>query len=339
LNNLTPEHSGNRHQTEACPVPDDAFDDAFDDALDDALDAPLDAPDSTPAATPAAVAGRLPRLGIATLPCHLPGMANDAHSRPAADLEEPLYDTSCPTPTHGERARTLVASVRTGTLCTIAKEPAGFPYGSFVTFALDGPAPVFFISTMAEHTRNLLADDRASLLVAEGGEDDPLANGRVTLLGRCRRLADGDERETAKAAYLDVHPNAAYYIDYRDFDFWRLDVDALRYIGGYGRMSWVEPDDWARALPDPIATHARGILDHMNADHADALVAYCHAFSKATDITEATMTGIDRYGFEMAATTAKGPRPVRLAFDAPIATAEDARRELVALLGRARAQA
>ncbi len=263
-------------------------------------------------------------------------MSNDAHSRPAGDIEEPLYDSDCPTPTHGERARTLVASVATGTLCTIAKEPAGFPYGSFVTFALDGPVPVFFISTMAEHTRNLLADARASLLVAEGGQEDPLANGRVTLLGHCRRLRDGEERGTAKAAYLQAHPNAAYYVEYKDFDFWRLDVDALRYIGGYGRMSWVEARDWTDATPDPIAPHARGILDHMNADHADALVAYCHAFSKASDTTQATMTGIDRYGFEMSAVTAKGPRPVRLAFDAPIASAEDARRALVAMLTRAR---
>ena len=66
-------------------------------------------------------------------------MSNDAHSRPAGEAEELLYDPNVATPTHGERARTLVAAIRTGTLCTIAKEPAGFPYGSFVTFAMDGP--------------------------------------------------------------------------------------------------------------------------------------------------------------------------------------------------------
>ena len=260
----------------------------------------------------------------------------DAHARPSGEAEEPLYDPNVATPTHGERARTLVAAIRTGTLCTIAKEPAGFPYGSFVTFAMDGPNPIFFISDLAEHTKNLKGDERASLLVAEGGEADPLANGRVTLLGPCRRLEAGDAREAAKAAYLEAHPNASYYIDYSDFSFWRLDVEGIRYIGGYGRMSWVEPDDWSGSEADPVAPLAAGIIDHMNADHADALVQYCRTFSRATDTASATMTSVDRYGFEMSAETAKGPRPIRLAFSAPIVTSEDARREMVALLRRAR---
>lgn len=262
-------------------------------------------------------------------------MSNDAHSRPSGEAEELLYDPDVATPTHGERARTLVAAIKTGTLCTLAKEPAGYPYGSFVTFAMAGGDPVFFISELAEHTKNLHLDARASLLVAEGGEGDPLANGRVTLLGRCRRVEAGPERDAARDAYLGAHPNAAYYIDYSDFAFWRLAVEGVRYIGGYGRMSWVEVDEWARGEPDPIAPLARGIIDHMNADHADAMVRYCRVFSKATDTTAATMTSVDRYGFEMSAETSRGPRPIRLAFSAPISSAEEARKEMVELVRRA----
>lgn len=264
-------------------------------------------------------------------------MRNDAHSRPSGEAEELLYDPEVPTPTHGERARTLVGAIKTGTLATIAKEPAGYPYGSFVTFAMEGGAPVFFISELAEHTKNLRRDGRASLLVAEGGESDPLANGRVTLLGTCRRLGDGDEREAAKAAYLAAHPNAEYYVDYSDFGFWRLDVEGVRYIGGYGRMSWVDVGDWTESESDPIAPHARGIIDHMNADHADAMVLFCRVFSKATDATAATMTSVDRYGFEMSAETSKGPRPIRLGFSRPIASSDEARKEMVDLVRRARA--
>ena len=84
---------------------------------------------------------------------------------------------------------------------------------------------------------------------------------------------------------------------------------SLRYIGGYGRMSWVSRDAWLEATPDPLAADADGIVSHMNGDHADAMVAYCKSFSRATDITVATMTGVDRYGFEMSAVTDKGPRP------------------------------
>lgn len=258
----------------------------------------------------------------------------DRHARP--NSEEPLYDVDVPTPTHAERARTLLESQTTGTLCTLAQEPAGFPYGSFVTYAANGGAPLFFISSLAEHTRNLKADSRASLLVAEGGGDDPLARARVTLVGHCRVVDDEDERAAVKAAYLGVHPNAEYYIDFADFAFWRLDVEALRYIGGYGRMSWVDAQEWQRAAPDPIAPHAAAILAHMNDDHAHNLLDYCHAFTRARQASAAVMTSVDRYGFEMSVDTERGPRPVRLAFSRQIATPQDARRELVALAEAAR---
>ena len=259
---------------------------------------------------------------------------NDAHARPSGDAPEPLYDVNVPTPTHAERARTLATQMTTGTLCTLAAEPDGYPYGSFVTVAFDDGNPVFLVSTLAEHTRNLQLDPRASLLVAEGGSEDPLANGRVTLLGPCRQV-DGDGG-SARAAFLAAHPNAAYYADFRDFAFWQLQVESIRYIGGYGRMSWVEAADWHTAEPDPLAASAPGIIAHMNHDHADGLVLYCRAFSKATDITAASMTGVDRYGFEMSAVTAEGPRPVRLAFADPVGTPEQVRAALVAMLKDAR---
>ena len=261
-------------------------------------------------------------------------MSNDAHARPSGDAPEPLYDIATATPTHAELARTLVSRITTGTLCTLASEPEGYPYGSFVTVAFDASNPVFLVSTMAEHTRNLQGDPRASLLVAETGSSDPLANGRVTLLGPCARV-DGDGG-SARTAFLATHPNAAYYVDFGDFAFWRLSVESIRYIGGYGRMSWVEATDWHAAEPDPLAESAAGIIAHMNDDHADALPLYCQAFSRATDITEASMTGVDRYGFEMSVVTSEGPRPVRVAFPEPVTTSEQVRTVLVAMLKTAR---
>ena len=261
-------------------------------------------------------------------------MSEDQHARPSGRTQEPLYDLTIPTPTHAERARTLVAQMSTGTLCTLALEPEGYPYGSFTTVAFDEGNPVFLISGLAEHTKNLERDSRASLLVAESGAADPLANGRVTLLGPCQR-ADEDGR-SARAAFLTAHPNSAYYADFSDFAFWKLSVNAIRYIGGYGRMSWISQEDWRAAEPDPLATSAAGMVAHMNADHADALVLYCKAFSRATDIGSAKMTGVDRYGFEMSATTAEGLRPVRVAFATPVSTPEQVRAELVAMAKHAR---
>src|SRR4029077_15224440 len=135
----------------------------------------------------------------------------DRHARPSGRTQEPLYDLTIPTPTHAERARTLVAPMATSTLRTLALEAERYPYGSFVTVAFDAGNPIFLISGLAEHTSNLERDARASLLVAESGAHDPLANGRVTLLGPCTRV-EGDGG-SARAAFLTAHPNAAYYAD------------------------------------------------------------------------------------------------------------------------------
>src|ERR1043166_8674221 len=178
-------------------------------------------------------------------------MSEDAHTRPTR-APEPLYDVNIPTPTHAERARTLVRQLTTGTLCPLALEPEGYPYGSFVTVAFDTGTPIFLISALAEHTKNLQRDPGASLLVAERGSADPLANGRVTILGPCTRV-EGD-CASARAAFFAAHPNSSYYADFRDFAFWRLRADYVRYIGGYGRMSWIGKADWEggdQAPPPP----------------------------------------------------------------------------------------
>jgi putative heme iron utilization protein len=103
-------------------------------------------------------------------------------------------------------------------------------------------------------------------------------------------------------------------------------------------MSWISQADWQAAEPDPLASSAAGTMAHMNADHADALVLYCKAFSAATDVASATMTGVDRYGFEMSATTPDGPRPVRVAFAKPVKTPEEVRAVLIAMVKDARSR-
>jgi putative heme iron utilization protein len=238
---------------------------------------------------------------------------------------------------HAERVRTLLASRSTGVLATIAQTPAGHPYGSYVTYAMDGASPVFLVSRIAEHTKNFLADPRASLLVYEDDHKDPLANARVTLLG-AMRLLEGDESASAREAFLGRHPQAAYYADFEDFGFYRLGVDELRFIGGYGRMSWVDAAAYREATADPIAQGGASVLAHMNDDHGDALLLYARAFTTAEDATAASITAVDRYGFEMSVDTPRGRGPARLLFDAPIATKDEARKAFVKLVQEARAK-
>jgi putative heme iron utilization protein len=241
-------------------------------------------------------------------------------------------------PSHAERCRTLALQARSATLCTIAREPSGYPYGSLVTVAVDALGrPLFLLSELAEHTGNLHARSDASALLTEplGSHDQPLALGRVTLLGRCAKV-DASELPPAREVFLGKQPSASYYVDFKDFAFYRLEPEALRYVGGFGRMSWVTPDHYRAAEPDPLFATATGILKHMNDDHAEASLAYARELAGMPEATAATMTAVDRYGFDLAVATESGPRTSRVAFDEPVTTYDGVRRAMIGLLKRAR---
>ncbi len=261
------------------------------------------------------------------------------HRRPT-----PLESDSRPAarePTHAERCRTLASQANSATLSTIARDPAGFPYGSLVTVAVDALGrPLLLLSELAEHTGNLLAQPQASVLLTEPleGHAQPLAVGRVTLLGPCTRVAEA-ERGPVREVFLAKQPSAAYYVEFKDFAFYRVEPTALRYVGGFGRMSWVSANDYRVAAPDPLAPAAGAILKHMNDDHADAVLAYARALAGIADAQSATMTAVDRYGFDLATTTPIGPRAARLEFDGgagsvTVATSQEARTVLVAMARR-----
>lgn len=251
--------------------------------------------------------------------------------------QELLYDPNVATSSHAEQARTLIERVGTATLCTIAHEHEDYPYGSFVTFAMDGASPIFLISRLAEHTKNLIQNSKSSLLVAEGGDGNPLALGRVTLVGICKQVSE-DERSRLKEIFVERHPDSKFYVDFGDFLFFRLEVHSARYIGGFGRMSWIENVAWSEAAPDPLYSAADGIIEHMNEDHQDAMLLICHTMSKATDATEPVMTGVDRYGFEMSVMTKDGRRPIRVAFENSCDTPDDVRSAMVAMVKLARSK-
>jgi heme iron utilization protein len=246
-----------------------------------------------------------------------------------------------PEPSHAERCRTLVAGSSRGALSTIAADPAGYPYGSVASYGLDQRGnPLFFVSLMAEHTQNAMRDPRASLLVTEPVPDgaDPLASGRVTLMGQMTAVPD-EHRATVRDLYLAANPTSSYYIDFGDFTFYRLDVESIRYVGGYGRMSWVDAQRYAEAEPDPLVDAAAGIIQHMNADHAEAQVLYCRYLLDRPDTTEASMSAVDRYGFEMIAVSPAGRVAVRMGFPEECTTGEEVRKAMVELVTEARARA
>jgi putative heme iron utilization protein len=229
-----------------------------------------------------------------------------------------------------------------GTLATLSRRHPGHPFASVMPYAPNAAGrPLLLISGMAMHTQNLIAEPRASLLVAErvlapGQPEDPLALGRVTLLGRAERL-DGPAASEARDVYLDRHPRARHWVDFEDFAFWRLGVDELYVVGGFGAMEWVTPQAYAAAEPDPLADAAGEILAHMNADHAPALVAYARALAGVADAESAEMVAVDRLGFQLRIHAPDRVHGARIAFGRAVAGAGECRSALIELLDRARA--
>jgi putative heme iron utilization protein len=238
-------------------------------------------------------------------------------------------------PSAAEEARTIAAATNAGTLATLTT--ACDPWASFVTYGLLDGAPVLCVSRLAEHGRNLEHDRRASLaIVAFSTDPDPLASGRITLAGTVERPT-GDERTAAREAHLAAVHSAKYYIDYSDFALWILRVQRVRWVGGYGRMDSATGDDYAAAAPDPIAPRAAAAIEHLNADHADALSAMARALGGFPDANAASCTGADRYGLDLKVTTRRGIAYTRVGFAEPISGIDELRAATVELVRRARA--
>jgi len=225
----------------------------------------------------------------------MPSPTSRKHAGTGAAGDQPAV----PEPSFPERARTLVSLGRIGSLSTLSRKQPGFPFGSVMPYGLgELGRPIFLISTMAMHTQNLLADSRASLLVTRpDASGDPLGASRVTVIGNVLAVPQPEVAE-ARRLYLERYANSKYWVDFEDFSFCRMDVVDVYYVGGFGVMGWVSVSEYEVAQPDPLADAAGEILQHMNADHKDALILLARVFA-GIESQEAAMTSVDRLGFHM----------------------------------------
>lgn len=208
-------------------------------------------------------------------------------------------------------------------LSTISLDAPGYPFGSVTPYCADDQCrPIIYISHIAQHTKNILADSRVSLTVVESNaeSDDVQAHGRLTCIADAKPVAANDT--AVRERYFRYFPSAKQYEQTHDFAFFRLEIVRVRFIGGFGHIFWIEPDEFLTSSPFTSAQEMR-IIEHMNQDHSDAVRHYARGAA-------AVMAGIDADGFDVLTSSKK----LRIDFETPVSTMEDARQALVALARR-----
>lgn len=228
-------------------------------------------------------------------------------------------------------ARRVMRGVDRAALATGQRDAGGWPYPSLVLTALDvDGSPLLLISTLADHTRNLLEDPRCGLLFdGTAGLDEPLTGPRVSVLGTAAKADDPRHRER----FVARHPGAAFYAGFGDFAVWRVTVERAHLVAGFGRIHWIAGGEIVRPATevDALAARDADVVGHMNEDHADAVRLYATVLAGQPD-GDWRMTGVDPDGFDLRC----GGRIARVPFGRPVADAEAARVELVRLVKRAR---
>jgi len=232
-------------------------------------------------------------------------------------------------------ARSLLRRSRQGALATLMAG-SGDPYCSLVNVAThaDG-SPILLVSRLALHTRNILGDSRVSLMLDERAEGDPLEGSRIMLAGRAEE-ASTDDLEILRRRYLNAHPSAETFVSFKDFSFFRIRPGGAHLVAGFGRIVDLKPEQFLTDISDAAALleAEQGAIDHMNADHRDAMNLYATKLLGAGP-ADWRCTGCDPDGIDMQA----GTTTLRLDFPRRIATPAALRQMLKEFAHQARAAA
>jgi hypothetical protein len=212
---------------------------------------------------------------------------------------------------------------------------SGDPYCSLVNVASapDGAA-ILLISRLAIHTRNLLADPRVSLMLDERAPGDPLEGARIMVAGRAEE-ATGDDRDGLRRRYLNAHPSAETFVDFKDFSFFRIRPSGAHLVAGFGRIVDLKPEQFLTEVGDAasLIEAEQGAVEHMNEDHREAMNLYATKLLGA-ESADWRCTGCDPEGFDMQADATT----LRLEFPSRVTDPGELRKTLVKLAEEARAK-
>ena len=222
-------------------------------------------------------------------------------------------------------ARQLMLSELSGVLSTHSLNMPGYPFGSVLPFCLDENGfPVIQVAQISQHTRNMEADPKVSLIICESGVNDVLTGKRLTLVGEAEKIEDANE---IAELYYQFFPQGRDYLTAHPSVFFRIKPTRSRYIGGFAQAFWFDNEAVIKANP-LLGETALRMINHMNMDHADALVKYCTAANVELAEDEApVMVGIDLEGMHLRIED----RVVRIEYPEVAEDAVQVRQQLVAM--------
>ncbi|OAY41935.1 uncharacterized protein LOC110622297 isoform X1 [Manihot esculenta] len=249
--------------------------------------------------------------------------------------------------THQEKAARLppVEEIRTvlyhsvrGMLSTFSQKLEGYPSGSVVDFACDvNGTPILAVSSLANHTKDLLANPKCSLLVARDLEDR--TDLVITLHGDAVSVSEKD-KSAIRTAYLAKHPNA-FWVDFGDFQFIRIEPKVVRYVSGVATAllgsGEFSKEEYQAAKIDPIAQFSKPVASHMNRDHAEdtrLIVQY----STSIPVDSAYILDIDSLGFNVKAVYQGNTYKLRIPFPRRAEERKDVKTLIVEMLEAAKSQ-
>ena len=232
-----------------------------------------------------------------------------------------------------KNALQLLNKENTGILSTHSLEVEGYPFGSVTPYCLDkGFNPILLVSDLAQHTKNMKANGKVSLTIAQLSlESEKQALGRYTYLANASRIAPKtDDYKAVSEIYLRHFPAAINYFEAHNFYFYRLNFVRGRYIEGFGKIFWIEHDQWGTENVF-TADQSNQIIEHMNKDHRQSLVKYClnekNLIIDEKDYENLSMVGIYQFGFDLLFKKEK----LHFTFTEAVNNTQQAREQLVAL--------
>jgi len=228
--------------------------------------------------------------------------------------------------------RSLLRRSRQGALATLMTGN-GDPYCSLVNVAshVDG-APILLISRLAIHTKNILADNRVSLMLDERAAGDPLEGARIMVAGRAEEPG-AEDTGVVRRRYLSAHPSAQTFVEFKDFFFVVIRPTATHLVAGFGRIIDLKPEQFLTPTADArtLIEAEQGAIEHMNSDHRDALNLYATRLLGAVDANW-LCTGCDPDGLDLQAER----MTLRLDFPERVTGPAELRKMLVNLADEAR---